>query len=100
LAAFAIKPSVDRFVINTIMAGPSRGSAKSSLNTQRLNEYLDGLRKEFQKHSNPTLATTSPGSSRFDIFLGGLKAEIELMALEIESLQKERDKSEATGNLL
>lgn len=79
------------------MTGPSKGKARSSSNAQRFTDYLNGLRKEFQHHANPTLATSSPGSSRFDIFLGGLKCEFELMALEIESLTKERDKFEAVG---
>jgi len=35
---------------------------------------------------------TSPGPQPFDAYLGGIELEFELMAREIESLKKERDK--------
>jgi hypothetical protein len=56
-------------------------SESSSL--QRINVYLDCLRKEFELLSNAT-PTKSPSSSRFNTFLGNLKSEVELVVLEIE----------------
>jgi len=78
------------------MASSSKGRGKSSSSSQRFNNYLNGLQKEYELHYNPT-STTSLGSNRFNTFLGGLKGEFELMALEIESLQKGRDEFKAKG---
>jgi hypothetical protein len=58
-----------------------------STSLQRVNGYLDCLRKEFDLHSNAT-STKSSSSSRFNILLGNLKGEFELMALEIEGYKE------------
>jgi hypothetical protein len=52
-------------------------------------DYLNGLREEFELLSNPT-STNSSRPSRFNLYLGALKGEVELMSLEIESLRKEK----------
>jgi len=70
------------------MAYNSKGEAKCS--SPGFYNYLNGLREEFEILSNTTLKK-SLRPSRFNIYLGGLKGEFELMAVEITSLQKERD---------
>jgi len=61
-----------------------------SSSPRRFYEYLDGLQKEFGLQSNVE-STKSSNAHRFYIYLGGLKGEFELIALENESLRKERD---------
>lgn len=66
----------------------SKGKAKYSGPT--FQDYLNGLRDEFELLSNP-VTTKSPRPSRFNVHLAALKGEFKLMALEIESLQKKGD---------
>jgi hypothetical protein len=73
------------------MSSSSHGKAASS-SSQRIYEYLSGLQEEFEHQSNDD---SSP--RRFNVYLGGLKVEFELMGLEIESLQKERNKYQEKG---
>ena len=69
------------------MAFPHRAM---SLSPRRFYEYLDGLQEEFGLLSNAK-STKSSMAHRFNIYLGGLKGEFKLIALENESLRKERD---------
>jgi len=62
----------------------------------RFHDYLNGLQEEFELKSDPTL-TKSLRERRFNIYVGGLCCEFELMAEEIESLRRERDKYKAKG---
>jgi hypothetical protein len=70
------------------MASSSRQPKPSIL--QRFNDYLDGLREEFQHQLNAT-STESLSQRRFNVYLGNLTGEFKLMGLEIESLWKEID---------
>ena len=54
---------------------------------QRIYDYLNGLQDEFERMSNDPSTTRS-----VNIYLGGLKVEFDLMAMEIESLKKEKGK--------
>ena len=65
--------------------------------SQRVNDYLDGLQREFE-----SIVTPMSGSSvrRFNLYLGHLKAEFEFMSLEIDSLQKDRDYYKGKGAYL
>jgi len=62
-------------------------ASSSKCLTPRFYDYLNGLQKEFELRSNAT--STSP--QRFNIFVGNLKGEFELMALDLESVREERD---------
>ena len=62
----------------------------------RFHDYLNGLREVFELQSDPTL-TKSLRANRFNIYLGGLSCEFELMAEEVESLRRERDEYKAKG---
>ena len=64
----------------------------TSSNPQRFTHYLNGLQEEFGQKS-----TRDSSPYRFNIYLRNLQGEFELMALEIESLQKERRELEAKG---
>ena len=64
------------------------------MSLQRFNNYLDGLREEFDFQLKAT-STSRPNPRRFNICIGNLKGEFEMMILENESLQKERDELEA-----
>lgn len=81
--------------LQSSMASSSKGRARYPSGPQRFHNYLNGLQKEYELHSNFT--STSLGSNRFNILVGGLKGEFELMALEIESLQKGKDEFKAKG---
>ena len=70
------------------MSSSSKGKAKCL--TPRFHDYLNGLQKEFELRSNAT-STKSSSSQRFNIFVGNLKGEFELMALDLESVREERD---------
>jgi hypothetical protein len=65
------------------MASSSKGKTKCIV--PGFYEYLEGLRVEFELHSN----TTSTSSIRFNIYLGGLKAEFELLKKERDELKTE-----------
>jgi len=60
----------------------------------RFNDYLNGLREEFE-----LLSTSSKRARprRFNTYLDGLKCEFELLTEDVESLQKERDEFEVKG---
>jgi hypothetical protein len=74
----------------------SKGNAESL--GPRFDDYLEALREEFELLSNPTSTKTSR-PSLFNIYLGGLKGEFQLMTVEIESLQREKGELESLSNI-
>lgn len=66
---------------------------KASWSPDRFYDYLKCLQKEFEHR----LTNDMSSPRRFNIYVGNLKGEFELMSLEIESLQKERDEYRERG---
>jgi WD40 repeat protein len=66
---------------------------KSSWSPHRFYDYLKCLREEFEHMFTDDMSSRR----RFNIYLGNLKGEFELVSLEIESLQKERDEYRERG---
>jgi hypothetical protein len=60
---------------------------KTTWNPHRFYDYLKCLQDEFEHRFTDDMSSRR----RFNIYVGNLKGEFELMSLEIESLQKERD---------
>ena len=77
------------------MASSSHRKAAPSI-SQRFYDYLNGLQEEFERRSNDT-STKGSGSRWFNIYLGNLKGEFELMSLEIKTLREERNEYKEKG---
>ena len=75
------------------MASSSKGKAKRL--GPHFHDYLDGLREEFELQSSATSNNSRP--RRFNMYIECLKSEFELMAEEMESLEKERDEYKVKG---
>jgi hypothetical protein len=69
-------------------------AASSSLH--RFNDYLNGLREAFECRSKDR----STSLRCFDICIGNLRGEFELMVLELESMQKEAGEYREKGLFL
>jgi len=69
-----------------MMAYNSKGEAKCS--SPGFYDYLNGIREEFEVLSNTTLKK-SLRPSRFNIYLGGLSGEYELLQKERDDYRKE-----------
>ena len=66
------------------MASSFHWNAASSC-LQRFNDYLNGLRGEFELQPNATVLK----SRRFYLRIGNLRGDFELMAEDVEALRKE-----------
>ena len=95
MVAFQLKPNhivIIQWIRLFDMASSLQWNAKSSC-LQRFNDYLNGLRGEFELQPKATVLR----SRRFYLLIGNLRGEFELMAEDVEALRKERNDFKAKG---